>query len=235
MALVKFGGGVIQMSGSIAGNTYARNRFGNYVRSRTKPTNPKSAQQVAIRASIASLADRWSQVLDDAKRQSWNLYGASVNMKNRLGETVNLTGFNHFIRSNAIKCVYKKTLSDDGPGIFELPGQDPEMAVTATEDPQQISVAYDKDRAWNDETGGFLWVYQGVPQNAQRNFFAGPWRLLGSVIGETGVPVASPLVATPQFPIAEGQRLWVYARIQRADGRLSEIFRADCFVTENGA
>ncbi|GAI58374.1 unnamed protein product, partial [marine sediment metagenome] len=39
MALVKYGGGITQMSGSIAGNTFARNRYGNYVRSRTKPIN----------------------------------------------------------------------------------------------------------------------------------------------------------------------------------------------------
>ncbi|GAH28464.1 unnamed protein product, partial [marine sediment metagenome] len=37
MALVKYGAGIIQMSGSIAGDVHARNRFGNYIRPRTKP------------------------------------------------------------------------------------------------------------------------------------------------------------------------------------------------------
>ncbi|GAH50296.1 unnamed protein product, partial [marine sediment metagenome] len=48
MALVKLGGGIVQISGSIAGNTFARNRFGNYMRSRTKPVNPNSTRQTDI-------------------------------------------------------------------------------------------------------------------------------------------------------------------------------------------
>ncbi|GAH13494.1 unnamed protein product, partial [marine sediment metagenome] len=50
MSLVKYGGGIVQMSGSIAGNTFARNRYGNYVRARTKPINPNSDRQVVVRA-----------------------------------------------------------------------------------------------------------------------------------------------------------------------------------------
>ena len=82
MALVKYGGGVVQMSGSIGGDTHARNRYGNYIRARTKPINPNTDLQVAIRAAMAFLADRWSQTVTSAQRTAWNLYGASVAMKN---------------------------------------------------------------------------------------------------------------------------------------------------------
>jgi len=100
MALVKFGGGVVQMSGSIAGDTFARNRYGNYCRARTKPTNPNTSRQQDVRASLAFLTDRWSNTLTALQRAAWNLYGDSVAMTNRLGETTKLTGFNHYIRSN---------------------------------------------------------------------------------------------------------------------------------------
>ena len=59
MALIKYGGGIVDMSGSIAGNTHARNRFGNYMRARTKPVNPNSDRQVAIRAIVSYLAEFW--------------------------------------------------------------------------------------------------------------------------------------------------------------------------------
>ncbi|GAI01350.1 unnamed protein product, partial [marine sediment metagenome] len=45
MALIKYGGGIVQISGSIAGTVFARNKMGNYARPRTKPVNPRTARQ----------------------------------------------------------------------------------------------------------------------------------------------------------------------------------------------
>lgn len=229
MALIKYGGGIIQMSGSIAGNTYARNRYGNYARARTKPVNPNSSGQQSVRAALSELSVRWAQILDAAQRAAWNLYGSSVAMKNRLGESVYLTGFNHFIRSNAWLARMGGTIVDDGPVIFELPAADPAFSITATEAAQQISWGYDDTMDWANETDSWLLLYQGSPQNAQRNFFDGPWRQCSQLQGVTGAPPASPLVTGVVFAIAELQHQWGYARILRADGRLSEPFRADTF------
>lgn len=230
MALVKFGGGIVQMSGSIAGNTFARNHYGNYVRARTKPVNPQTARQQEVRAIIAVLTARWSTTLTAAQRTAWNLYGSSVAMTNKLGETVYLTGFNHYIRSNTIASMVPYPLIDAGPVVFELPAQDPTFAVTASEATQILTLAYDDTMDWATEDTAYIYFFQGKPQNAQRNFFDGPWRFIGSVGGiDPGGPV-EPHAAAAAFAIAEGQRQWVYARIQRADGRLSLPFRADVFV-----
>lgn len=229
MALVKYGGGIIQMSGSVAGNTHARNRFGNYIRAKTKPINPNTARQQQVRSAIALLTVRWAQTLTVDQRTAWNLYADNVNMKNRLGEVIHLSGFNHYIRSNATLAWGSLTIVDDGPVIFELPDADPSLAVSASEGDQQWTVTYDDALDWAAETGGYLWVYAGQPQNAQRNFFAGPWRWFTAVPGVDAAPPAGPLVSHSQWPIAEGQHLWIYCRILRKDGRLSERFRADCF------
>jgi len=230
MALVKFGGGVVQMSGSIAGDTFARNRYGNYVRARTKPTNPNTPLQQAARSALSSLTVRWSQVLTDAQRIAWNLYGSSVTMKNRLGENTFLTGFNHYVRSNSILVRLGETPVDAGPVIYELPEADPLFAITGSEATQVITCAYDDTLEWDNETGGHLVVFQGSPQNAQRNFFGGPWRLMDSVAGVAGTPVASPLLGAAVFAVAETQRVWCYGRILRADGRMSAPFRSDCAI-----
>jgi len=229
MALIKYGGGIIQMSGSIAGTTHARNRYGNYARARTKPVNPNTALQVQVRAIIADLTARWSQTLTDDQRTAWNLYGSNVAMKNRLGEVIKLTGFNHYIRSNANLRRLGLTLVDNGPVIFELPAKDPTFAITGTEAPNNITATFDNTMAWAIEDGGILVMFQGQPQNAQRNFFAGPWRLWTAVEGIDPGGAVSPKVAPAVFAIAELQRFWVSARIIRADGRLSEVFRADTF------
>lgn len=229
-ALVKYGGGIIQMSGSIAGTTHARNRYGNYVRARTKPVNPQTDRQENIRAAIAFLADRWAATLTAGQRTAWDLYASNVAMKNKLGETIHLSGFNHYIRSNTVAKNFALTLVDAGPVVFELPAQDPLYSVVISEATQQISTTYDDGMDWADETGANLLLSAGQPQNAQRNFFAGPWRLYGQVTGATGAPPAPPHGGASPFAVAEGQRVWCYARIRRADGRLSEIFRTDIVV-----
>jgi len=229
MALVKYGGGIIQMAGSIAGNTYARNRSGNYVRARTVPTNPNTARQQTIRNALALLTARWSQTLTVDQRTAWELYASNLLMTNRLGEAVHITGFNHYLRSNLILQQSGLTLVDAGPTIFELPAKDPTFAITASEAAQEISVTFDDTMDWSLETGAYLVKFQGQPQNPQRNFFAGPWRLMGNVAGVDSTGASSPDVEAAVFVITELQHLWVYARIIRADGRLSEPFRADCF------
>lgn len=230
-ALVKYGGGVIQMSGSIAGNTFARNRFGNYVRARTKPVNPNSSGQQAVRAAMAQLTTRWSSTLTAIQRTAWNLYGSNVAMNNRLGETVFLTGFNHYIRSNSILVREGLTIVDDGPTLFELPQADGTFAITATEAGQTISCIFDDTLPWANETGAYLFTFQGTPQNAQRNFFAGPWRYMNKIIGDDSSPPITPSVQPTVFAITEGQRQWVYARVIRKDGRLSQPFRTDLLVS----
>ena len=231
MALVKFGAGITQMSGSIGGTTFARNRSGNYARARTKPVNPRSALQALVKAAISLMTVRWAETLSGAQRIAWNLYASNVGSKNKLGETINLSGFNHYIRSNSLLSRSGLAIVDDAPITFELPAADPTFAITASQAAQTLIVTYDAALAWLNEDGGFLYVFQGAPQNTQRIFFAGPWRLIGFVSGVDPAGPAGPAEIAVQFPIGEGQKMWAYARIQRADGRVSEIFRAETWVT----
>jgi len=176
MALIKFGGGVVQMTGSIAGSTFARNRYGNYARARTKPTNPNTAGQQAVRAGLAQLTSWWSDALTVAQRAAWKLYGENVAMKNRLGESIFLTGFNHYVRSNSILWRTNGTMYANGPVVFELPEKDNQFAITASVATQQITVTANPALAWANEDNAFMYIFQGQPQNAQRNFFAGLWK-----------------------------------------------------------
>ncbi len=230
MALVKFGGGIVQMAGSIGGTVFAKNRYGNYARAKTVPINPRTDRQQVVRASLASMTQRWSETLSAAQRAAWNLYAANVVMLNRLGESVHLSGYNQYLRSNILRDSFSLPIIDNGPVVFELPAQDPDFVITGSEGTQQFSIAYNAALDWADEDGGFLVIFQGSPQNAQRNFFDGPWRHIGNHFGADGNPPASPVVMGAQFAIAELQHNWLYARILRADGRLSQPFRDDSFI-----
>jgi len=236
MALVKFGGGVTQLSGSIAGNTFARNRFGNYIRARTKPVNPNSDRQNITRTQVRQLASYWSGVeMSDAERGAWATYAAAIAMKNRLGEVAYLTGFNHFIRSNAARMLLGGAIIEPGPTTLTLPGGDTALAVAANSDSQLLTVTFDDAQDWCSETGGFLSIAQGLPQIITRNFFGGPFRNAGGIAGNTGVPITSPQTLTAPFTLVAGQKVWTFARIVRADGRVSDSFFAPALLVSAAA
>jgi len=231
MALVRYGGGIVQMSGSIAGSTFARNRFGNYTRARTKPVNPKSSRQIEVRGALAYLTEYWQETLTRNQREDWMDYASNVAMKNKLGETIKLTGFNHFIRSNAAHARFGHTPTAAAPIVFTIPEQDGTIALTATTGPLSLSLAFDDTRPWCSEDEAEMIVSQGLPQNGHRYFFAGPWRVVSSLAGSVAAPITSPQACGIQFNFSASQKQWLACRIRRADGRLSEIFTCNAVIT----
>lgn len=230
MASVLFGVGVAQMRGSVGGVVFSRNHFGAYTRNRVTPINPNTARQVVVRAALAFLTARWSETVTQIQRDAWDLYGANVQMLNRLGQAIFLTGFNHYLRSNIILKSQGLALVDAGPVIFELPAQDPTFKLSASAGTQLITFTFDDTMTWTSEDDAHLFLFQGQPQNAQRIFFDGPWRFIGELAGDVAIPITSPRDIAPAFTISEGQRQFAYARIQRADGRLSSPFRDNDIV-----
>lgn len=228
-ALVKMGGGVIGMSGSIAGNTFARNRSGNYVRARTKPVNTNTQTQQDIRGVMSFLTNHWSTVITPTQRTAWNTYANAIAMKNRLGESIYLTGFNHFIRSNTEWVNRGKATTAAGPTSLVLPAKDVTFAIAASVATQKISVTFDNTAPWAITTAGCLLTYMGVPRNITRNFFNGPWKFQKLLLG-SATPLTSPDPQDPPMMLTLGQLVTVYARIRNADGSISEPFTASCVV-----
>ncbi len=225
MALVKYGGGIIQMSGSIAGNTLARNRYGNYMRARTKPINPKSERQMSARGVIQYLTEYWHETLDATQRGAWANYAAAVAMKNKLGETIKLSGFNHFIRSNTSRLSANLAIVPDGPTTPALPAIDPGFLFTTSAYYQKLVIQYTPDAPWSKENGAALIVHAGRPQLETRNFFGGPWRAAGKLEGNDVTPPEQQTMLEPQFTLTAGQRIWCFHLIAMADGRLSSPSR----------
>lgn len=236
MALVKYGGGIIQQSGSIAGNTFARNRYGNYVRSRTKPVNPKSTFQVYARTIISLLAEYWGDTLTPTERESWETYANAIAMKNKLGETIKLSGFNHFIRSNHQRRWYRISLAAPFQSIVKtappgntLPDKDPSVEIDVDSSPQQISVTFNVDMGWCTEPYAGLIMRMGIPQKGTRNFFAGPWKPCMIVLGNAA-GLTTPVTCLPCMPVTAGQKVWCTFRITRADGGLTEPWTVSATV-----
>jgi hypothetical protein len=131
MALVRFGGGVSEIRGSIAGNVFARSRAGATIRNRIKPVNPPTLRQDAIQ-HIFSLAVASYRLLDANQIQEWadyaeqNFAGARLNA---LGEPYTPSGEQMFMEINM-----NSQLA--GNNILEKPAAN--LVAPAFEDPFEI-------------------------------------------------------------------------------------------------
>lgn len=231
MALMKFGSLATDVRGSIGGMTFSKNRFGHYARARIKPVNPHSEMQDNIRSTMSSMRNVWDGTLTPEIRTAWNLYASKITIQNKVGESVNATGYNMWCRTN-VQLVYAGLPRvDNAPIDFSLAEQDPTLEVIVTVSNGKVAVYFDRLLDWAHETGAYMTIFQGSPMARTVNFFNGPWRQIGSIAGVDGAAPASPQTFDVNFPIGLGQLQVCKARIIRKDGRASEPFTARCFVT----
>lgn len=212
-------------SGSVGGGTFSHNRYGQYIRQRSTPVNPSSQRQQDIRSIFAALAVLWSSTLTQAQRDAWILYGNTVEMINSVGDTIHLTGYSHYLRSNVARLQADRLRVDDGPTVMTLPETDPEATASASEATQLLSIAFDPLLPWVNEDNAAMTVLLASPKGAGVAFIDGPFRYAGLIAGSVGAPPASPVTLAVPFAVAEDQNTQVQLRVSRADGRLSTPFR----------
>lgn len=210
-----------QRSGKQGGIVWSHNRAGAYVRARSIPVNPNTDRQVAVRNGVRSISIAWDTVLTQVQRDAWEVYAANVTWKNKLGQDIYLTGLNHFIRSNTPRVMNGIARVDAAPVIFDLAAAELELAATASEATQDLTIDGDPLAAWVGEADAWHFMHMGLPQNAGIGYFGGPWRQITAVPGAGPPPY--PVVIGAAFPFAEDQRIWIRTRIARGDGRLSEF------------
>jgi hypothetical protein len=210
-----------QRSGSIGGTVWSHNSAGAYIRNRSVPVNPNTARQVAVRNAVRSITIAWNTVLTQVQRDAWDVYAANVTWVNHLGQTINLTGLNHYVRSNTPRVQNGIARVDIAPVIFNIATAELSLSATASEATQDLTIDGDGAAAWVGEADAWQFFSMGLPQNGSKKFFGGPYRQVTAVPGAGPPPF--PVVIAGAYPFAESQRLWVRSRIARGDGRLSEF------------
>ena len=91
----------VPQSGSAAGTTSSRNRFGQYRRTRATPVNVNSPAQQAVRNTLAALSIGWKD-LTSIQREAWESYALGHPRVDALGQSVTLTGHQMFVSVNGV-------------------------------------------------------------------------------------------------------------------------------------
>ncbi|MBA7701433.1 hypothetical protein ES703_110171 [subsurface metagenome] len=153
-------------------------------------------------------------------------------MKNRLGETIHLTGYNHYIRTNTCRLYIGATVIDVAPTVLSLPEKDPLTQCSEEDIAAQTFTIDCSALIWGangDQLNGIT-LYQGLPQLATRNYFNGPWRYMGII--DPGEGAIGQATEDAVFPFALDQKVWFQARMLTMGGRISEIWTLNPRIIE---
>lgn len=210
-----------ELSGSIGGITASHNAGGAYFRNRVIPTNPNSVQQQAIRSTVGQLTSLWLNTLTAAQRAAWDLYAANVTLLDALGEPINVSGLNMYVRSNVARIQATFGRLDTAPSTFNLGDFTAVSIGSVSEAAQTFQTTFTEGDDWVTDDGGIMVLYASRPQNPSINYFKGPYRLAGAIVGNSGSPPASPNTANAPFAFVTGQLVFFRIAVSRSDGRYS--------------
>jgi hypothetical protein len=90
----------VPQSGHLGTFVSYKTRYGQFRRTYTVPTDPKSPAQLLRRARMARVAARW-RTLADIQRAAWNASGGQVQSHSQLGRSGPLKGYNLYIKINS--------------------------------------------------------------------------------------------------------------------------------------
>jgi len=120
MAKVKYGGGVADMRNAFAGQVHSRNTYGNYIRQKVSPVQPRTPRQQQLRSQLSDLAKRYSTVLTDEQRNAWINFAAANPVVDVFGDSITLTGINMYQKVNNLRKLMGLPILDNPPSDFSV-------------------------------------------------------------------------------------------------------------------
>ncbi len=211
-----------QVSGSIAGTTFAHNQGGLYARARTIPVNPSTPQQTVVRNIMRDLSQEWSQTLNEASRQSWANYADNNPRVDTLGNQLSLSGQQMFIRCNSVRRRANLSAVQAGPtaqGLAPLT----DVTIQPNANLTTITATFNTTDQWANEDQGAMIIFISKQITPARNFFKGPFLAAGLVFGNSTTPPTSPLIFSNQVPevYLAGNKVFARTVAVLTDGRIS--------------
>lgn len=199
----------VPQSGSLAGTTSSRNRYGQYKRSRATPVNPNTGAQGSARARLSLNAAAW-RALTDVQRAGWESLGSQMSRTDSLGQSYTLNGFAAYCSVNSNLLAAGEAVVAAAPALITPDGLTT-AAITLTA--AAFSVAYTVTPL---AAATRLFVFAS-PQRSAGRAFESDYRL----IQVSAAAAASPLNVFAAYqarlgtPVV-GQRVFIQLQLHRS-------------------
>lgn len=196
-------------SGSYQGLTASRNRFGQYMRTRASPVQPRTPAQLNQRARMTLNAAAW-RALTDPQRAGWLSLGLGITRTDALGQTYTLNGFMAFCSVNNNNLDAGNAAVSDAPAIVTPPDL---LTATVTLTAAAFSIAY---TATPLAAAVRLCVWVSPQQSAGRKF-CGDYRLLSISAAAAASPFVATTLYTAKFGVpVVGNRIFISLQTYQA-------------------
>jgi hypothetical protein len=219
---------VSAVSGSVGGQTFSRNRGGQYVRARAIPITSTTTYALAAKARLSTASSAW-QGLTAGERQAWAQWANANPVVNTLGNSITLTGQQGFVGNHTrLSLAGVATLTT--PPIIPAPIS----LTTATQD-GDIGTG-DVDLTFAASPLGaaeYLWMRAAVTNSAGINYIQNLLRF----IGVSGAAASTPYDNQAQIEsrlgtLVVGQTLHVEASVfSSVSGLLSQPIKTSVVIT----
>lgn len=213
MAIGRPGPIVTDIRGKVGDTVYTRTQGGLTIKSPPVWEQPASERRDAAQAAIEAVSQAWTSDLTQEQRDAWWATAKAHPLPDRWGHPGLTNGYALFIRTNARYWLWLETLLvQDPPANPHLPRPQSTIAFDGTTDKGTITVP---PTGWTEPPHAYaVYVQQGKPCTAGRNYYTSPWRtVLQHSIGPGG-GTHDDAWDSP-WPITAGDKVW--ARIVYQD------------------
>jgi len=192
----------VPQSGSLAGITSSRNRYGQYRRSRSTPVNPNTSWQSTVRGNLQLNAAAW-RALTAGQRTGWESLGSQMSRTDALGQSYTLNGFQAYCSVNGNRLNAGDAAVSAAPSLVT---PDPLTFGTITLTTAVFTVAY---TATPCAAGDRVFAYCSPQRSAGRSF-EGDLRLIhvSAAAGASPADVFTEFEARMGTP-TEGDRVFL--------------------------
>jgi len=219
MSLVKFGGGVSELLGSLGGTTFSKNKSGAFARVRKKPRFPRANLQAQREATVSTYSKTWATILSDAQRACWNSLAATLTWTNRLGDNYSPSGANIYVRSNALLMLADRVPVTAAPATYDIP-----IATFTLDYLSGTGIRVTSVGALASSSFNTVLIFWSGPVSPSRFTFSSPWSFLRKIRSDTlsGVPYT----IVDDVDVVPDQKYFFRFRVVRYQGQNSPEFFA---------
>jgi hypothetical protein len=227
MAKIKFGFGVAEVRNKLGGSVFARNKGGNYVRTKVTPLNPQTSAQVGARSLLTQLAQSF-RALSQNEITAWNNATTQWQTTDIFGDLVSPTGLALYVRLNSNIVNGGGTIITTPPapyGAEALSGLTLTAAVTGT----VFDVAYTPASV---PAGHTMYVESTQMLSPGINNANSRFRFIEIAAAASTSPLDAYSAQTAKFgSLVAGQKAYVRAKfINIATGEVSLALKASAIV-----
>jgi len=215
-------GSIVQdIRGSVGTETYSRNTGGLFVRNRTSPGQPESAERDLRQAAITAISQYWSGTLTEAQRQTWHTYAGQFPLPDRWGRPKQLSGYCHFVRSNVQRYRRTSTVSY-AVAPTRPPLWPPGFSVIPTADSVYVKIMLPIPNYDPPPAPLSLMCFVGLQVPPGRSYFSSPYRY-ADYLDWNGAAWSNPDGWIASWAAtAAGNKIWVRVVVTDYYGATSE-------------